>query len=93
MDFIIEFILELILEGTIEIGTSRKVSKFIRYPLLALIILFYIAFNFLFIYIGIKILKDNMIGGVIIILIGILLILTTIYAFYKKLKEKENETK
>ncbi len=87
MDLIIEFILELFLEGTIEIGTSRKVSKIIRYLLLALIILFYITFNFLFIYIGVEVLKNNMIGGVIIILIGILLIFTTIYAFYKKLKK------
>lgn len=93
MDFIIEFILELILEGTIEIGTSKKVNKLIRYPLLALIILFYIAFNALFIFIGIKTLKDNLFGGIVILLIAIMLVFLTIYSFYKKLKEKENESK
>lgn len=93
MDFIIEFILELILEGSMEIGTNKKISKFIRYPLLVLIILFYMAFIFLFIYIGINVLKDNIIGGAIIILIGIVLALITIYAFHKKIKEKENESK
>ncbi len=39
MDFLIEFILELVLEGTIELGTNKKVPPIIRYPLLFVIFL------------------------------------------------------
>ena len=32
MDFIIELVMELLLEGSIEISSNKKVSKWIRYP-------------------------------------------------------------
>ena len=37
MDLLIEIILELILEGSIEISSNKKVPKWIRYPLIFII--------------------------------------------------------
>ena len=37
MDLLIEIILELILEGSIEISSNRKVPKWIRYPLILIL--------------------------------------------------------
>ena len=41
MDYIIEFLLELVFEGTFEISKSEKVPKYIRYPLIVLVLLFF----------------------------------------------------
>ena len=43
MDFILELLFELFVEGTLELSKNIKVPKTIRYPLLGLIILFVIA--------------------------------------------------
>ena len=41
MEFIIECILELLLEGSIEVLPNKKISKWIRYPLAIFVILFF----------------------------------------------------
>ena len=59
MDDVIEFILELILEGTIEISSNKKVPKWIRYPLIALIVLIFAIVTFGLIIFGIYISKKK----------------------------------
>lgn len=41
MDFILEFLLELVVEGGMEASGNRKLSRWIRYPLMILTILFF----------------------------------------------------
>ena len=43
MEFIFEFILELLLESSIEASKSSKIPKFVRYILIVIIALFFIA--------------------------------------------------
>ena len=45
MEYVIEFILELLVDGTIEILPNKKVSKWIRYPLGILVGLFICRYN------------------------------------------------
>lgn len=92
MDFIIEFIVELFIEGSVEIGTDKRISKFIRYPLLILVLLFYIAIIGIIVFVGIGILAENIILGIIMILIAVFLVFITIFAFRKKLKEKNDDS-
>lgn len=87
MDLIIEFILEILFEGAFEAGTSSKLPKWIRYPLLTIIILFYALLIIGFLIIGIKTLPEKPLGGIIILIIDFLLLIMTIFAFRKKLKE------
>ena len=41
MEYLFEFIAELLLEGSLEISKNKKISKWIRYPLLITISLFF----------------------------------------------------
>lgn len=74
MDFILEMICEVLLEGTLEVAGSRKVPLWIRIPL---IILFGLFFGFIIICIlilGLKILKENVLGGMALIIIDVIMI-------------------
>ncbi|MBO5349344.1 MAG: hypothetical protein J6A89_05960 [Clostridia bacterium] len=83
MDFIIELILELVWEGSIEASKSNKIPKYIRYPLIVIISLFFIAVIGLIFLSGALMLKDNIIAGIVIILIGLFMLVFTIVKFRK----------
>ncbi|MBE6160488.1 MAG: hypothetical protein E7157_05545 [Lactobacillales bacterium] len=89
MELIFEFIIELLFEGVGEASQNKKISKFIRYPLIALIVLAYTAFILLFVFMGVSILKDNMIGGIIIIAFAILFLILSIKKFKETYMEKK----
>ena len=44
MEFLVDLIMALAFEGTLELSTSRKIPNWIRYPLIVLIGLFFAAF-------------------------------------------------
>lgn len=83
MDFVFELILELIFESSIEVSKSHKVSKYIRYPLIILIVLFFIAVIGLIFFTGIICLKENIFLGILFILFGILMTIMSIVEFRK----------
>lgn len=83
MEFIFEFILELLLEGSIEASKSSKIPKFIRYPLIAIIALFYIALIGLIFWVGISSLKENIILGIFVILAGFVMLVGSVIMFKK----------
>lgn len=93
MEFIFEFIIELLLEGTIEASKNKKISKSIRYPLIIIISLLFITIIGLVIYTGIIILKEYTILGIILILIGLFMFIMSIIKFkktYIKIKKRNN---
>ena len=83
MDFIFEFILELILEGGIAASKSRKVPKYIRYLFITVIAVFFTAVIGLILFTGFLMLKESLIGGTCIILIGFLMLIMSIIKFRK----------
>ena len=93
MEFLIEAILDLILEGSIEISKNKKVSKWIRYPLLVIIILFFAIVIFGILLLGILLIKTSFIGGLLIILIGLLMLISSIIKFKKIYIEKKEVEK
>lgn len=96
MEFIIELILELILEGTIEISSNKKVPKWIRYPLILILILFVSIVIIGIFILGIYIYKENAIASLILIIISIILLISGVVKFknlYLKKKEESNEKK
>ncbi|MBR1376369.1 MAG: hypothetical protein IJ565_00940 [Bacilli bacterium] len=83
MEILIELILELIVDGSIEASSNKTLPKWIRYPLIIFLILF---FGFVYIVIfgtGILILKENMIAGILLIIIGMFLLISSIIKFKK----------
>lgn len=71
MELIIEFIIELILEGSFELSKNLKTPKWLRYPLIILVILFFLAVIAIIFIVGYLALKENTIIGLLIIIISI----------------------
>lgn len=90
MEFIFEFIFELIFEGSIEASKSSKVPKYIRYPLIIIIALFFIVVIGLLFLAGFLSLKENIFLGIFFIFIGLLMLIMSIIKFKKTYLIKTN---
>lgn len=88
MDILIEFVFDLVFGVTIEASKSSKVPKPIRYILIIFLALFYLAVFGLMAFMGISICKDNLIGGLIILLFTLGLLILSIYKFKKEYNKR-----
>lgn len=88
MDIIFELILDLFLEESLEICSNKK-SKWIRYPLLIILMLFVIIIILGLLILGIYLIKTSIIISIIFIICSILLTIGIII----KLKRLHNERK
>lgn len=71
MEFIIELVTELVLEGSFELSKNIKTPKWLRYPLIILVALFFIAVIAIIFTLGIVTLKESTIIGLLLIIISI----------------------
>lgn len=84
MDFIIELIFEFLFDGMLETSKSNKVPKFIRYPLIVIILLFFVlVIGFIFI-VSILAFKESIIAGILLIIIDLFLIIGIISKLKKE---------
>lgn len=67
MEFVFEFLLDLILEGSMELSSNKKISKFIRYPLICLIALFFTAIILLILFLGLALLNENILASLLML--------------------------
>ena len=86
MDFLIELIGEVFIEGLFELATNKKVPKIIRYPLFSLFVLLYLGVIGLLVLLGIKLYVDNKLASLILWLLAIGLIVITVVSIRKKMK-------
>lgn len=93
MEYVFEFLLELILEGSIEASKSSKIPKYIRYPLIVLIVCFFAAVIGLIFFTGILFIKESLVGGICFILIGLFLLVSSIIQFRKTYLIKKDQNK
>lgn len=91
MEYIFGFILELVLEGSIEVSKKKNIPKYIRYPLIFVIVLFFIAVIGLILLVGVLSMKENMLLGIFFILVGLFLLIMSILKFKKIYLEKTNK--
>lgn len=89
MDELIELVLDLLLEGGIEISSNKKVSKWIRYPIIVLLMLIFTVVIIGLFILGILLVEENILISLVIILIGIIMLVGAI----KKIKEYNLERK
>ncbi len=87
MEYIIEFILDLLVEGTIEILPNKKVSKWIRYPLGILVALFMLAVIVGVIVFGIVISGKSLAAGLLMLAVGLVLLVGAIYKTVKIIRQ------
>ncbi len=71
MELIIEFIVELILEGSFELSKNLKTPKWLRYPLIILVLLFLIAVVVIIFMVGYLALEESTLIGLLLIIISI----------------------
>lgn len=84
MDLLIEFIGEILTEGSIELIKSKNVPLFIRIMLLLIFSSGYLAFVGLIFFAAIK---NQALGFIILSLIGVLLLILYIVWIYKLIKD------
>lgn len=89
MDLIIEFIGKVIFEGIIELIQNKKISKWIRYPLLIFISIFYSLIILVLGIIMIKEFHENILFGVCLLIVEIILILGIIFIIKKAINKKD----
>lgn len=91
MDLLIEILFDLILEGSIELSSNKKVPKIIRYPLIAIIILFFAVVIVGIFVLGIFSIKENIAFGIVLILLSLFFFVASIIKFKKVYVNKINE--
>lgn len=78
MDFIIELVIELLLEGSIEISSNKKVSKWIRYPLILFIVTLFAGIILLMLYLSFSLLNKNALAAILILIISVFMLISAI---------------
>lgn len=91
MELIFEFILELFLEGGIEISKNKRISRWIRYPILVIIILFFATVIFGILFLGLMLLPKNILVSLFMLGIGLFMLIGTILKFKKVYLEGLND--
>lgn len=92
MEFIFELLIELIIGGSIEGSTNKKIPLTIRIILGAIVALFFFGVTFALIALGI-IVSNKRWEGIFIVIIGILFLVLSIFKMYKLYIEKDAKEK
>ena len=90
LDFILAILVELFVEGTVELSKNVKVPKAIRYPLLGLIILFILAVIVGIFILGFNLLTEDILLSVVIFSIGAVFIAGLSVKIYKLFKNRNS---
>lgn len=89
MEFILEFIFDLVFESSMEIAKDKKIKKWIRYPLAFVLFLFIIAVIGTIFFVGIMFIFDEEINiklaGILFIIFDIILIISAIEKIIQKI--------
>ncbi len=91
MDLVIEFLMELLFEGAMEVSKNRKVSNWIRYPLIIFIVLLFGFVIFGIFILGIASRKENLLLSILLIALSIFILVASILKFKKVYLEKKND--
>lgn len=93
MEFLMELIIDIILEGTIQIGTSRKVPVGFRILAIAILTFVYVGFVVMLATFAVNLWKDGSIGGAVVVgVIDLVVAVFIIWGVRKKIKEHKQET-
>lgn len=88
MEFLIEFLVELILEGSMEISEDEKMPRWLRYICLTIVTVVFGGVTIGLFVLGVYVGKENIYAGIFFILIAFILLISGIIKFEKKYIEK-----
>lgn len=83
MEYLFEFILELAFESSVEASKNPRVPKWIRLLLITIIVLLFLGVIGIVFFTGILMLKENLVAGVFLNVIGLLMLIMGIIKFRK----------
>ena len=92
VDFLFELLMELIAEGTVALSKSIKVPKYIRYPMIGLIVLFFIAVIAVVLITGVLMLAQSLLLGLVMIALAIVMLVMGVVEFKKTYLARKKET-
>ena len=91
VEFIIELILDLIVDGGLELTKNRRVSKWIRYPIVIVAFLVTVAIFGLMFLLSFMLMREKPLGGLLIFGLTVFFLGFTIYKTIKVYKEVQEE--
>ena len=90
IEIIIEFILSIFTDNTDNIIENKKISKWIRYPTIFLLIVFSLALTVGPIVLGVVIFNKSVIVSIASILIGLIFLISIVFKVKKTIKKRAN---
>lgn len=84
MEDLIEFLIELVFEAGVEASENKKVPKALRVLLAIIIILVYLLANGLILFVGILMLEETILGGIVMLALGVVILIALFVKMYKK---------
>ncbi|MBR6253032.1 MAG: hypothetical protein IKR04_04245 [Clostridia bacterium] len=91
MDFILDLLIDLVLEDGIEASQNKKIPKGLRYVILTAVILIYAMIIGLVVWFGITTLKESVVFGVGIIIFAVVFAVLCIIKFVNAYKRKQTD--
>ena len=91
MDYILYFIVDLLLDEGVGATKNNKLPKGFRYFLFSLILVLYIGIIGLFTVIGISLLKENPVEGILSIVFALCILIVCTLRFKVVYKKKKNK--
>lgn len=90
MEYIIELLLELVLEGMMEASKRDRLPQGLRYLLITLLSLFFVGIIGILFFIGRITIEDNIIVGLFFLLLGLSFLIVSILKFKNVYFRKKN---
>lgn len=93
MEFLLELLIDLIIDGSIELSSSKKVPNFIRYFLILFIVILYLSVIGILFVLGIVIGRENYAVGSLLIILSLVFLIFSVLEFRKKylIKDKNKD--
>lgn len=92
MDYIIDLLIQLIIDGTYDLSDTKETPTWLRLPLILMIIFILLGTIILIFITGILALKENKLLGILLIIISILLLIYCIYRCIHFIKIRNPES-
>ena len=91
MEFLLELLIDLIFEGSVELSTNKKIPGFLRYFLIGLIVIICMAVIGTLFVLGIIIGKENPAAGSLLLISSLVFLVFSVLEFRKKYLDKGKE--
>ncbi len=90
MELIFEIIITVIFDGLAELALNKNISKWIRYPIIAFLLLLIATVTIGLLVLGIFVMRESLAGGIILALLGAILTICSAYQIIKSFKKKKH---